>query len=139
MLGEDKCFPAQLPALLTECQENNQRRPTPLLLKYGAGDFNCLHQDVYGPVAFPLQVVLILNQRGRDFEGGEFVLTERLPRRQAKVRVLSPQQGECIIFPTAMRPVPGKSAPIRARLHHGLSPLTAGRRYALGLIFHDAL
>ncbi|HET8735252.1 MAG TPA: 2OG-Fe(II) oxygenase [Pricia sp.] len=135
----DKKFPDTLKELLQQCRENNQLKPTPLILKYGKGGFNTLHQDLYGDVYFPLQVVLFLNEPGVDFEGGEFVLTQQTPRAQSKAIVLSPKKGDMLIFTTSFRPVKGKKGYYRANMKHGVSELHGGDRHTLGIIFHDAV
>jgi len=138
-LGSDQPrFPEKLADFVEQCHRAGQKRPTPLLLKYGSGDFNCLHQDLYGDIVFPFQVTFFLSQRGRDFEGGEFVLSEQQPRRQSRVEVLSPNQGDAVIFSVHHRPVRGARGHYRANLRHGISTVRAGERYALGIIFHDA-
>jgi hypothetical protein len=109
-----------------------------LLLKYGAGDFNCLHQDLYGEIVFPFQVTCFLSQRGKDFDGGEFVLAEQQPRRQSRVEVFTPEQGDAVIFAVHHRPVRGARGYYRANLRHGVSTVHSGERYTLGIIFHDA-
>jgi len=109
-----------------------------LLLKYGVGDFNCLHQDLYGEVVFPFQVTFFLSRRGRDFTGGEFVLAEQQPRRQSRVEVLAPAQGDAVVFAVHHRPVRGARGYYRANLRHGVSTVHSGQRYTLGIIFHDA-
>jgi hypothetical protein len=109
-----------------------------LLLKYGPGDFNCLHQDLYGEIFFPFQVTVFLTQPGRDFQGGEFVITEQQPRRQSRAEVLLPNRGDAVIFSVDHRPVQGARGYHRARLRHGVSTIRAGNRYTLGIIFHDA-
>jgi hypothetical protein len=131
-------FPQTLAEFLERCHRAGQKRPTPLLLKYGAGDFNCLHQDLYGEIVFPFQITFFLSQHGRDFEGGEFVLAEQQPRRQSRVEVLSPEQGAAIIFSVHHRPVRGTRGYYRANLRHGVSTVHSGQRYTLGIIFHDA-
>jgi hypothetical protein len=115
-----------------------QKRPTPLLLKYGSGDYNCLHQDLYGDMVFPFQATFFLSRPGEDFQGGEFVLTEQRPRRQSRAEVLSPEQGDAVIFAVHHRPVQGARGYYRANLRHGVSTLRSGARYTLGIIFHDA-
>ena len=131
-------YPEKLADFLEQCQRAGQKRATPLLLKYGAGDFNCLHQDLYGDVVFPFQVTCFLSQRGNDFDGGEFVLAEQQPRRQSRVEVLTPEQGDAVIFSVHHRPVRGARGYYRANLRHGVSTVRSGERYTLGIIFHDA-
>ena len=139
LLGGDRdAFPLEHDELLARCREAGQERPTPLILRYGPGDWNALHQDLYGDVAFPFQVVTVLSEPGADFEGGEFVLLEQRPRAQSRAHVLSPPRGAFVIFPTQQRPVLGKRGYYRAGLRHGVSTLTSGSRTALGIIFHDA-
>jgi uncharacterized protein len=131
-------YPETLADFIEQCHRAGQKRPTPLLLKYGAGDFNCLHQDLYGEIVFPFQVTFFLSQRGRDFAGGEFVLAEQQPRRQSRIEVLSPDQGDAVIFSVHHRPVRGARGYYRANLRHGVSTIHSGQRYTLGIIFHDA-
>ncbi len=131
-------FPENLTGLQQQCAANGQRQPTPLLLRYEAGGFNTLHQDIYGEVFFPLQATFILNEPNNDFVGGEFVLTQQSPRAQAKVSVLTPGLGAMIIFATRFRPAKGVRGYYRVKMKHGVSELHAGIRYALGIIFHDA-
>ena len=131
-------FPKTLSEFTQQCHRAGQKRATPLLLKYGAGDFNCLHQDLYGEIVFPFQVTFFLSQGGKDFAGGEFVLAEQQPRRQSRVEVLSPNQGDAVIFSVHHRPVRGARGYYRANLRHGVSTVRAGERYTLGIIFHDA-
>ena len=131
-------YPEKLSAFIEQCHRAGQKRPTPLLLKYGVGDFNCLHQDLYGEVVFPFQVTFFLSQRGKDFEGGEFVLAEQRPRRQSRIEVLSPNQGDAVIFSVHHRPVRGARGYYRANLRHGVSTIHSGARYTWGIIFHDA-
>lgn len=137
-LGEKKRFPASLASFLERCAEHGQRKPTPLVLRYHAGGYNRLHQDLYGEVAFPLQITCFLSRRGVDFQGGEFLLLESEPRAQSRAEVIAADQGELVIFPTRERPMRGKHGFRRARMRHGLARVTAGSRYALGIIFHDA-
>lgn len=137
-LGEETLFPPTLDEYLDQCRRAGQSRPTPLILKYGPGDYNCLHQDLYGELVFPLQMTLLLSRPGRDFNGGELLLVENRPRRQARGRVVSLGQGEAVVFPVHHRPVRGKRGWYRASMRHGVSPLEAGQRFALGIIFHDA-
>ncbi len=137
-LGEEERYPARHEELLARCAAAGQERPTPLILRYGAGDWNALHQDLYGEVFFPFQVLTILSRRGVDFEGGEFVLLEQRPRAQSRAHVLTPSQGAFVIFPTHHRPGAGKRGRHRAAMRHGVSTVTSGSRTALGIIFHDA-
>ncbi len=131
-------YPEKLTDFLEQCHRAGQKRATPLLLKYGAGDFNCLHQDLYGEIVFPFQVTCFLSQRGKDFDGGEFVLAEQQPRRQSRVEVLTPEQGDAVIFAVHHRPIRGTRGYYRANLRHGVSTVHSGERYTLGIIFHDA-
>jgi len=131
-------FPAEHTAFLERCHAAGQTRPTPLLLQYGEGDYNCLHQDLYGEHVFPLQVAVLLSEPGRDFEGGEFVLTERRPRMQSRVAVVPLRQGDAVIFAVNSRPVRGARGDYRVNLRHGVSTVRAGHRHTLGVIFHDA-
>ncbi|WP_205963700.1 2OG-Fe(II) oxygenase [Roseicella aquatilis] len=131
-------FPAGLAAFTAECHAAGQARPTPLLLRYGPGDYNCLHQDLYGDLAFPLQVAFLLSKPGRDFAGGEFVLTEQRPRMQSRAEVVPLRQGEGVVFAVHHRPVQGTRGPYRVMLRHGVSRIRAGERFTLGVIFHDA-
>ena len=138
-LGNSKQqYPEKLSDFIHQCHHAGQKRPTPLLLRYRAGDFNCLHQDLYGDIVFPFQVTVFLSQQGKDFEGGEFVLIEQQPRRQSRVQVLSPSQGDAVIFAVHHRPVRGARGYYRANLRHGISTVHSGERYTLGIIFHDA-
>lgn len=137
-LGEEERYPLEHAELLERCAAAGQERPTPLILRYGEGDWNALHQDLYGEVFFPFQVLTILSRRGVDFDGGEFVLLEQRPRAQSRAHVLTPPQGACVIFPTHHRPGAGKRGWHRAGMRHGVSTVTAGSRTALGIIFHDA-
>ena len=131
-------YPEKHQQLIDICKAHQQIRPTPLILRYETGGYNTLHQDLYGEVYFPFQVVLALTQHGRDFEGGEFVLTEQIPRAQSKAEVLTPDQGDAVIFTTNFRPVKGTKGYYRANMKHGISEVKSGVRYALGIIFHDA-
>jgi hypothetical protein len=131
-------FPASHAAFLKRCHAAGQRKPTPLLLQYGPGDYNCLHQDVYGEHVFPLQVTVLLSQPGRDFAGGEFVLTEQRPRMQSRAEVVPLAQGEAVIFPVRHRPIAGTRGTYRVNMRHGVSRLRSGARHTLGIIFHDA-
>jgi len=138
MLNIDKRFPDDFESLQAECHANGQLKPTPLILKYDKGGFNTLHQDLYGEVYFPIQSVFMLNSPNGDFEGGEFVLTEQVPRAQSKAIVLKPGKGDMIIFTTNFRPVKGSRRYYRANMRHGVSEVHSGNRHALGIIFHDA-
>jgi hypothetical protein len=137
-LGIAQSFPTKLDEFLARCHKAGQKRPTPLLLKYGAGDYNCLHQDLYGEHVFPLQLAILLSEPGRDFTGGEFVLTEQRPRRQSRVEVVPLSRGEGVIFPVHHRPVAGTRGTYRVTMRHGVSRLRSGHRMTLGIIFHDA-
>jgi uncharacterized protein len=137
-LGEEGRFPATLEAFLEECHAAGQTRPTPLLLRYGADDYNCLHQDLYGPLVFPLQLTLLLSAPDTDFTGGEFVLVEQRPRAQSRAAVVPLAQGEAVIFPVHHRPAQGTRGPYRVTMRHGVSRVLSGRRHTLGIIFHDA-
>jgi uncharacterized protein len=137
-LGEVEKFPPTLEAFLEECHAAGQTRPTPLLLRYGADDYNCLHQDLYGPLVFPLQLTLLLSAPGDDFTGGEFVLVEQRPRAQSRASVVPLQQGEAVIFPVHHRPAQGTRGAYRVTMRHGVSRVRSGRRHTLGIIFHDA-
>jgi len=137
-LGAPERYPARLGPFLRHCREHGQARPTPLLLRYREDGSNCLHQDRYGEVAFPLQVVCLLSRPGQDFEGGEFLLVEQRPRQQSRGEAIALARGEGLIFPAFARPVEGQRGTYRATLRHGLSRVRRGERYALGLIFHDA-
>lgn len=136
-LGLEGGFPERHSDFLAICQKQNQVRATPLLLHYEAGDFNCLHQDVYGAVAFPLQMTCFLSQPGADYDGGEFVLVEQQPRAQSRAEVLAPRQGETVIFATRHRPAQGRRGYYRATLRHGVSRVRRGIRFTLGIIYHD--
>jgi hypothetical protein len=136
-MGLEPRFPAQHAAYLKRCHAAGQTRPTPLLLQYGAGDYNCLHQDVYGDLVFPLQVAFLLSRPGEDFAGGEFVLTEQRPRMQSRAEVVPLRQGEGVIFPVHHRPVQGTRGVYRVNMRHGVSRLREGKRHTLGIIFHD--
>ena len=137
-LGVATRFPDSLDSFLARCHKAGQTRPTPLLLKYGPGDYNCLHQDLYGEHVFPLQLAILLSDPKRDFTGGEFVLTEQRPRRQSRVEVVPLSQGEGVIFPVHHRPVAGTRGTYRVTMRHGVSHLRSGHRMTLGIIFHDA-
>ena len=137
-LGIAQRYPATLEDYLARCHKAGQTRPTPLLLKYGPGDYNCLHQDLYGEHVFPLQLAILLSDPKRDFTGGEFVLTEQRPRRQSRVEVVPLAQGEGVVFPVHHRPVAGTRGTYRVTMRHGVSRLRSGHRMTLGIIFHDA-
>jgi len=135
---DEEKLPENHSAYLEICHRAGQRKPTPLVLKYQAGDFNCLHQDLYGEVAFPLQMTCFLSQAGTDFTGGEFVLVEQRPRMQSRAMVVAAKRGQAVIFPTRYRMVRGTRGIYRTNLRHGVSELRSGERYTLGIIFHDA-
>lgn len=137
-LGIAQRYPASLDAFLTLCHQAGQQRPTPLLLKYEAGDYNCLHQDLYGDLFFPFQMVILLSQPGRDFTGGEFTLVEQRPRMQSRPEVVPLGLGEAAIFAVQHRPVAGTRGAYRVNLRHGVSRVRSGERFTTGLIFHDA-
>lgn len=134
----DARYPDEHAAFLERCHAAGQTRPTPLLLQYDAGDYNCLHQDLYGDLAFPLQVAVLLSEPGRDHTGGEFVLTEQRPRMQSRAEVVPLRRGDGVIFPVSHRPVQGTRGTYRVTMRHGVSRVRSGRRHTLGLIFHDA-
>jgi len=137
-LEEATRFPATHAAFLEQCLHAGQKRPTPLLLHYEEGGYNCLHQDIYGAIAFPLQMVFLLGRPGHDWQGGEFVLVEQRPRAQSKVEVISADQGCAILFTTRYRPVQGSRGCYRVAMKHGVAQVRGGSRYTLGIIFHDA-
>jgi uncharacterized protein len=137
-LDVERQFPAAHSAFLGECHAAGQVKPTPLLLAYGEGDYNCLHQDVYGEHVFPLQVAFLLSRPGEDFTGGELVLTEQRPRMQSRAEVVPLEQGCGVIFPVRERPVKGTRGVYRVNMRHGVSRLRSGQRHTLGIIFHDA-
>jgi hypothetical protein len=137
-LGRDPAWPASHQSLVTRCAEAGQTRPTPLLLRYGPGDYNCLHQDLYGDIHFPLQVILMLDRPGIDFYGGELILVEQRPRRQSRPMVVPLTQGAMAVIPVKERPVQGARGTSRVQMRHGVSTIHRGLRRTLGLIFHDA-
>ena len=137
-MGIETAYPEAHAAYVAECHGAGQARPTPLLLRYREGDFNALHQDLYGALAFPLQVAVLLSEPGRDFTGGEFVLTEQRPRMQSRAEVVPLGQGDAVAFAVHHRPVTGTRGAYRVNLRHGVSRLRAGHRHTLGIIFHDA-
>jgi len=137
-MGIDVRFPAELEAFLKRCHGAGQDKPTPLMLEYGAGDYNCLHQDLYGEHVFPLQVAILLSRADADFTGGEFVMTEQRPRMQSRAVVVPLQQGDAVVFAVRHRPVRGTRGTYRVNLRHGVSEVRSGRRHTLGIIFHDA-
>jgi hypothetical protein len=137
-MGMEARFPADHKAFLDRCHRAGQTRPTPLLLQYGPGDYNCLHQDLYGEHVFPLQVAILLSEPGRDFEGGEFVMTEQRPRMQSRAEVASLGQGDAVAFAVHHRPVQGTRGVYRVNLRHGVSRVRSGQRHTVGVIFHDA-
>ncbi|WP_165390842.1 2OG-Fe(II) oxygenase [Pseudoduganella lutea] len=137
-LGIDERYPPRHADYLARCHAAGQERPTPLLLRYGEGDYNCLHQDLYGAHVFPLQAAVLLSRPGADFTGGEFVLTEQRPRIQSRAEVVPLAQGDGVIFPVHHRPVNGTRGIYRVNMRHGVSRLRSGQRHTLGIIFHDA-
>jgi uncharacterized protein len=137
-MGIDIRYPKSHEAFLARCHVAGQLRPTPLLLQYGEGDYNCLHQDLYGEHVFPLQVAILLSEPGRDFEGGEFVLTEQRPRMQSRAEVVPLRQGDGVAFAVHVRPVQGTRGAYRVNMRHGVSRIRSGRRHTVGVIFHDA-
>lgn len=139
LLNIDKQFPKTFSELQSLCHENNQTKPTVLILKYGKGGFNTLHQDLYGDIYFPIQTVLFLSEPGVDYSGGEFVLLEQIPRAQSKAIVLTPKKGDLLIFTTNFRPVKGTKGYYRVTMKHGVSEISGGERFTVGIIFHDAL
>lgn len=134
----DQRYPLDHPAYLARCHEAGQTRPTPLLLQYGPGDYNCLHQDLYGEHIFPMQVAILLSAPGEDFTGGEFVLTEQRPRMQSRIEVVPLRQGDAVAFAVHHRPVQGTRGNYRVNMRHGVSRLRSGQRHTVGIIFHDA-
>lgn len=139
VLNIDRQFPDSHQALVSQCHSHDQVHPTALVLRYGKGGFNTLHQDLYGEIYFPLQSAVFLNDPEKDYTGGEFVLTEQIPRAQSKAIVLKPDQGDMIVFTTNFRPVKGSRGYYRANMRHGVSEIGSGQRHTLGIIFHDAL
>jgi len=137
-LGVGYRFPEQLSAYLNHCHQQGQQRPTPLLLKYLPGDFNCLHQDLYGEEVFPLQMLVLLSQSVEEFSGGEIVITEQRPRMQSRAQVIALEQGDGLIFATHQRPKLGARGYYRVKMRHGVSTVRSGERLTLGIIFHDA-
>ena len=137
-MGQPADYPADHASYLARCHAAGQLRPTPLLLRYDEGDYNCLHQDLYGDLQFPLQLTVLLSRPGEDFTGGEFVLTEQRPRMQSRAEVVSLAQGEAVIFAVNQRPVAGTRGTYRVTMRHGVSRVRSGRRHTLGIIFHDA-
>ena len=137
-LHRDGRFEPTLDGFLSRCHARGQERPTPLLLRYEAGGWNALHQDLYGDVAFPLQMAILLSRPGRDFEGGEFLLVSQRPRAQSRGEAVALEAGDAIVFPNADRPGPGARGPVRWSTRHGVSTVRSGVRFTLGLIFHDA-
>jgi len=137
-MGLDERFPRDHATFLQRCHDAGQTRPTPLLLQYVPGDFNCLHQDLYGDIAFPIQVAILLSEPGRDFTGGEFALTEQRPRMQSRVEVVPLRQGDAVAFAVHNRPVHGAKGNYRVNLRHGVSRVRSGMRHTVGIIFHDA-
>jgi uncharacterized protein len=138
VMGSDVRYPGQHAAYLRLCHRAGQSRPTPLLLRYGPGDFNCLHQDLYGEQVFPIQITILLSKPGQDFTGGEFVLVEQRPRLQSRAEVVALRKGDAVAFAVQQRPVQGKRGYYRVNFRHGVSRLRSGNRYTLGIIFHDA-
>ena len=137
-MGKEARFPAAHADFIARCHADGQSRPTPLIFQYRAGDYNCLHQDLYGEHVFPLQVAVLLSRPGIDFTGGQFVLTEQRPRMQSRVEVVELAQGDCVIFPVNHRPVTGVKGVYRVTMRHGVSRVKSGQRHTLGIIFHDA-
>jgi uncharacterized protein len=137
-MGLDERYPDDHASFLKRCHDAGQTRPTPLLLQYVPGDFNCLHQDLYGDLAFPIQVAILLSDAGRDFTGGEFVLTEQRPRMQGRAEVVPLRQGDAVAFAVHNRPVQGSKGNYRVNLRHGVSRVRSGMRHTVGIIFHDA-
>jgi uncharacterized protein len=138
IMGAGARYPADHARYLARCADAGQTKPTPLLLQYGPGDYNCLHQDLYGDVVFPLQATFLLSRPAHDFSGGEFVLTEQRPRMQSRAEVVPLVQGEAVLFPVHHRPVRGTRGSYRVNMRHGVSRVRSGHRHTLGIIFHDA-
>lgn len=139
VLNISQHYPTAFQEFQTQCHEKQQTRPTVLILKYGEGGHNTLHQDLYGDIFFPIQLVIFLSEPGEDYEGGEFVLTQQTPRAQSKAIVLRPEKGDILLFTTNFRPVKGTKGYYRVNMKHGVSEVRSGNRYTLGVIFHDAL
>ena len=137
-MGMSVRFPAEHAEFIARCAASGQSRPTPLLLQYGAGDYNCLHQDLYGEHVFPLQLAVLLSEPGTDFSGGEFVLTEQRPRMQTRAAVVPLKKGDAVVFAVNSRPVRGTRGDYRVKMRHGVSKISRGHRHTLGIIFHDA-
>lgn len=137
-MGTDTRFPARHAEFIRRCHAAGQKRPTPLLLRYGPGDYNCLHQDLYGEQVFPLQLTILLSDPQRDFTGGEFVITEQRPRMQSRAEVVPLRTGDAAVFAVRHRPVRGARGTYRVNLRHGVSRIRSGERYTAGIIFHDA-
>ncbi|MGH9327745.1 MAG: 2OG-Fe(II) oxygenase [Terriglobia bacterium] len=137
-MGIDVQYPGQHADFIEQCHQDGQAKPTPLLLQYEAGDYNCLHQDVYGEHIFPLQLAILLSEPQKDFTGGEFVMTEQRPRMQSRAAVVPLRQGDGVVFAVRYRPIQGKRGAYRVNLRHGVSRIRSGRRYTAGIIFHDA-
>jgi hypothetical protein len=137
-LGQDERYPRDLKSFIERCARHGQTKPTPLLLAYETDGFNCLHQDLYGEVAFPLQITSVLSRKDVDYTGGEFLLLEQRPRAQSRGEAIAADQGELLIFPTRHRPVAGARGAYRVSMRHGVSRVTSGKRMSLGIIFHDA-
>jgi hypothetical protein len=138
-MGVDVRYPAEHADFLRRCHDAGQLRPTPLILQYGPGDYNCLHQDLYGEHVFPLQIAILLSEPGSDFTGGEFVMTEQRPRMQSRPEVVPLRKGDAVVFAVHHRPVQGTRGTYRVNMRHGVSRLRSGRRHTVGIIFHDAL
>jgi hypothetical protein len=137
-MGLEQRFPSEHARFIRRCHRAGQRRPTPLLLQYGADDYNCLHQDLYGEHVFPLQLTILLSEPGRDFTGGEFVIAEQRPRMQSRAEVVPLAKSDAVVFAVNQRPVQGSRGVYRAKLRHGVSRVRSGRRHTAGIIFHDA-